>query len=314
MSIVILALLLTKILMGSVSLGRPQQLIKILEKADIDSTLFINGQMSPRLVSGNFLTTEGPAVSRDGNIYFTDKPADRIYRYDLEGKLSIFKERAGRPSGMYIDASDNLITCSGKEHEIWSTDLQGKSSVLLSSQDFEHLNGPNDLWINKNGDIYFTDSYYPAKENPSEKIKSDTTRQRVLLSPAQDRKNVKVVDQDLKKPNGIVGSADGKTMYVADIAANKTYRYSVGADGSLLDKTVFIEIGADGIILDERGNLYLTGNEITIGNASGKIIGHITTPSKKITNLCFGGKERNLLFITAFKEIYVLAMNVRGIE
>ena len=101
---------------------------------------------------------------------------------------------------------------------------------MLGSKDFEHLNGPNGLWVNKNGDIYFTDPYYPTKENPSEKIKSDTTLQRVLLSPAYNPKNVRVLDKDLKKPNGIVGSADGKTMYVADIAAGKIYRYSVRAD------------------------------------------------------------------------------------
>jgi gluconolactonase len=135
-----------------------------------------------------------------------------------------------------------------------------------------------------------------------------------LLLRNGQAKQVTVADTTLSKPNGIVGTQDGKFLYVADIKADKTYRYSIKADGTLRGKEVFYNKGSDGITLDERGNLYLTGGDITVVNPKGLKIASIQTPSKKITNLCFGGENGNVLLITAMKEVYLLPMNVKGIE
>ncbi|MDB5126261.1 SMP-30/gluconolactonase/LRE family protein, partial [Mucilaginibacter sp.] len=117
-----------------------------------------------------------------------------------------------------------------------------------------------------------------------------------------------------KKPNGIVGTPDGNYLYVADIGDNKIYKFNIDTDGTLDDRQVFVQQGADGITLDERGNLYLAGKGITIYNPKGQQIGHIDIPEPWSANVCFGGKNRDMLFITASKAIYTLKMNVRGVE
>jgi gluconolactonase len=126
-----------------------------------------------------------------------------------------------------------------------------------------------------------------------------------------DRKNLKRVITDLKQPNGIIGTADGKTLYVADIGAGKTYAYDVQSDGSLTNKRLFCELGSDGMTLDNEGNVYLTGRGVTVYDKTGKQIEHIDVPEPWTANITFGGKDRHLLFITASKSVYGLKMRVR---
>jgi gluconolactonase len=101
-------------------------------------------------------------------------------------------------------------------------------------------------------------------------------------------------------------------LYVADIGDNKTYRYDIQSDGTLINKTLFASMGSDGMTLDEEGNVYLTGNGVTIFNPDGKKISHIDVPEKWTANITFGGKQRRTLFITASKSIYTLEMQVAG--
>jgi gluconolactonase len=291
-----------------------QQVLSIRQMETIDSTLFIKGNVTPTLLSNKFILTEGPAVSSDGTIYFNDIIDDKIYEYTPKGHLSVFKSNSGNLSGMYMDPTGNLVACSSSSHQLLMIDKKGKTTTLLGKNDFEPLNGPNDLWINKKGDIYFTDPYYPPADGSTQSIESDTTNQRVLFLRKGQEKKVVTVEGELIKPNGIVGTADGRILYIADIKADRTYRYTIKADGTLIDKVVFFNKGADGITLDERGNLYLTGKMITVVNPKGVQIASIQTPSAKITNLCFGGANRNVLLITAMKEVYLLPMNVKGIE
>jgi len=123
-----------------------------------------------------------------------------------------------------------------------------------------------------------------------------------------------VVADGLVRPNGIVGTPDGRWLYVADIQDKKTYKYRINKDATLTDRQLFAEMGSDGITLDERGDLYLTGNGITVFSPSGEKIAHIPVSVKSASNLCFGGKDRKQLFITAVESIYVLSMRVKGVE
>ena len=118
----------------------------------------------------------------------------------------------------------------------------------------------------------------------------------------------------MQQPNGIVGTSDGKYLYIADIRANKTFKYAINADGSLTNKQVFTEQGSDGMTLDSEGNIYLTGNGVTIYNPAGVKIAHINIDEPWTANLCFGGKSKDDLFITASKAVYILHMKVRGVE
>jgi len=130
----------------------------------------------------------------------------------------------------------------------------------------------------------------------------------------QGKKHLITVIDDMKQPNGIVGTPDGKYLYVADIEGNKTYRYTIEKDGSLHNKKLFTEMGSDGMTLDDKGNLYLTGNGVTVFDPKGKRIAHIDIPEKWTANVAFGGKHKDELFITASEGIYILKMRVHGVE
>lgn len=262
------------------------------------------------LVSSQFSFTEGPAVDRKGNIYFTDQPNNKIWKYDTDGKLSVFMHNSGRSNGMFFDKKGNLVACADEQNQLWSIAPDTTVSVLL--KDFKGLrfNGPNDCWITKKGNIYFTDPYY--QRDYWTRKNGDMDGQHVYYL-AKNKKPV-VVANDLVKPNGIIGSADNKYLYVADIQADKTYRYSINADGTLGGKILFAPKGSDGMTIDNKGNIYLTGKGVSIYNKKGELIQHIDVPEPWTANVCFGGKKMDMLFITASKSIYTMKMKVRGVR
>ena len=111
-----------------------------------------------------------------------------------------------------------------------------------------------------------------------------------------------------------MGSPDGSYLYVSDMGAWKTYRYRIKKDGSLSDKQLFANEASDGMTMDDKGNIYLTNNGVSVYDSSGNKIAHIDVPEKWTGNLCFGGKEKDVLFITASKSVYTIQTVVRGVE
>jgi gluconolactonase len=122
------------------------------------------------------------------------------------------------------------------------------------------------------------------------------------------------VTDDLEKPNGLIGTPDGRTLYVADIGAGKTYAYAVRGDGTLRDKRLLCNMGSDGMTIDSEGNLYLTGGDgVTVFGARGQELERIAVPGEGWTsNVCFGGPDRRTLFITAGSGLYAVRMRVAG--
>ncbi|GAA4795829.1 SMP-30/gluconolactonase/LRE family protein [Olivibacter ginsenosidimutans] len=262
-----------------------------------------------KLVKDGFRFTEGPAVDREGNIYFTDQPNNRIWKYDIKGELTIFMENAGRANGLFFDKKGNLIACADEHDELWRIQKNGKVEKLVNNYQDTLLNGPNDVWVAPTGVIYFTDPYYQRdywkRTSPDLKVEA--------LYSYQENGKVTRLDANFKRPNGIIGTPDGKYLYVADIDDNKTYQYTIQKDGSLTNKTLFVAQGSDGMTIDRAGNLYLTGNGITVYNTRGEKIAHIPVPNRT-SNVCFGGKQRDLLFITARDKVFTLKMNVKGVK
>jgi gluconolactonase len=266
---------------------------------------------SPERVSNQFSFTEGPAVDKDGNIFFTDQPNDKIWKYDTSGRLSVFLEKTGRSNGLYFDRKGNLLACADEKNELWSISPDGTISVLTRDQDGAAFNGPNDLWVHPGGDIYFTDPYY---QRPYWTRKVPALEKESVYLFRKGWKQARPVAGDMVKPNGIVGSPDGKHLFVADIGGGRIYKYDIDKDGSLSNRRLFAGQGADGITLDEKGNLYITGKGVTIYDPGGKMLLNIPIPSSWTANLCFGGRDRNLLFITASESVYTLRMQVKGVE
>jgi gluconolactonase len=264
-------------------------------------------------VSGNFAFTEGPAADKDGNVYFTDQPNDRIVKWSAaDGSLTDWLKPAGRSNGTYFDKDGNLLTCADEKNELWSISPTKKITVLVKDFGGKLLNGPNDLWIRPDGGLYFTDPLYARDYWKRDKAMQQDGQHVYFL--AKDLKTVTRVATDLRQPNGIIGTPDGKILYVADIGASKTYAYDIQADGSLSNKRLFCSMGSDGMTLDAEGNVYVTGRGVTAWSKSGEKVEQIPVQEGWTANVTFGGKDRDILFITASKSVYTIKMRVKGAQ
>lgn len=264
-------------------------------------------------LADGFSFTEGPAVDKEGNIFFTDQPNNQILKWSVDDKLSVFSESSGRANGLYFDRKGNLLSCSDAENEIWSFDKKANHTVLISDFRGYKLNGPNDLWVHPNGNIYFTDPLY-ARDYWTRASKMQQDGEHVYCLSMNGEVSVMKVAIDLEKPNGIVGSPDGKHLYIADIKANKTYIYDIQKDGTLKNKKLFAPLGSDGMTIDSEGNVYLTGKGVTVFDSSGTQVYYIPIEENWTSNVCFGGKDMKDLFITASKSLYRLRLNVKGVR
>lgn len=274
-------------------------------------SLVAPGAKIEKLADG-FSFTEGPAADKKGNVYFTDQPNDKILIWSTDGKLSTFLENTGRANGLYFDRNGGLLSCSDMDNELWSIDKEGNHTVLITDFNGKKLNGPNDLWIHPNSGIYFTDPLYKRDYWTRSPEMQQEGQYVYYLYP--DRKTVIKVATDLVQPNGIIGTPDGKQLYIADIGANKTYVYDILPDGSLTNRKLFTSLGSDGMTIDNEGNIYLTGRGVTVFNPEGEQIEHIPVEANWTSNVCFGGKDMKTLFITASQYLYSLRMNVKGVR
>ena len=261
-------------------------------------------------LADGFLFTEGPAADAKGNVYFTDQPNDRIMFWSLSGKLSTFMQPSGHSNGMSFDKDGNLWTCADEKNELWCISPDKKITVIPSNYKDKPLNGPNDLWNTPDGGVYFTDPYYKRTWWDHDTMPQDC---QAVYYLAPDHKTITRVIDDLEQPNGIVGTPDGKMLFVADIRGNKTWKYTIGKNCSLTNKQLFCEMGSDGMTIDVNGNIYLTGKGVSIFDRNGDFVGNIPVPENWTANLCFGGKDMKSLFITASKSLYRIRTRIKGV-
>jgi len=276
-----------------------------------DESPVIAAGASLQQLAGVYLFTEGPTSDAEGNVYFSDQPNDRIVRWNAtDGTVADWLRPAGRANGLFLTAEGRLLAAADEQNQLWSIAPDKSVTVVLDRQGGRLLNGPNDIWVSGRGDIYFTDPLYPRdywQRDPA----MQQAGQHVYLLPA-GATEARPVLTDLQQPNGIVGSLDGSTLYVSDIAAGRTYAYDIRNDGALLNKRLFCELGSDGMTTDNQGNVYLTGQGVSVFDSHGKQIEHIDVPQDWTANVTFGGKGHDLLFITASTAIYAIKMRVRG--
>lgn len=283
-------------------------LILLMLACDSKKELPVASGTTIKKVADGFAFTEGPTADAKGNIYFTDQPNNKILKYAINGQLTTFSDSAGRSNGLYIDKAQNLWACADGQNQLWKFDLSGDHEVILNPSGAAKFNGPNDVWVHENGQLYFTDPLY---QRPYWENKHDTLPQ--ALYSLHEGQAV-LLDADFVQPNGIVGSSQDNILFVADIGANKTYRYRIAADGSLTDKTLFVEQGSDGMTLDDHGNLYLTGKGVDIYDSEGNHLQHLDIPENWTANICFGGRNFDLLYITASTGLYEVKTKVKGIR
>jgi gluconolactonase len=260
-------------------------------------------------LSCDFSFTEGPTCDSHGNVFFTDQNNNRIMEWSVDGVLSTFMQPSGRANGMYMDAKGNLIACADEKNELWSIAPDKKVTVLIKDYQGKYLNGPNDVWVAPNGDMFITDPFYKRTWWDHQTMALDCEQAYHLSA---DGKILARVTSDLTKPNGITGTPDGKALFVADIGADRTYKYDIQPDGSLANKALFCAKGSDGMTIDEAGNIYITGHGITVFDKTGKQIEHIDIEEPWTANLSFGGHDHKTLFITASKCLYSIRLKFKG--
>jgi gluconolactonase len=227
--------------------------IVVCAHVSANAGILAEGATLEKLADG-FAFTEGPAADAEGNVYFTDQPNNRILAWSTKNELSTFMESCGRANGLCLDRQGFLWACADEKNQLWRINSRKEATAIVDTYQGKLLNGPNDVWIAPKGDVYFTDPFY--KRNYWKRGSMEQDCQGVYLLAPESRNPTRVID-DMEQPNGLIGTPDGKTLYVSDITAGKTWAYTIQADGALSNKTLFCTLGSDGMTIDNEGNVYL---------------------------------------------------------
>ena len=261
-------------------------------------------------ISGEFKFTEGATVNAEGEIFFTDQPNNAIHRWTREKGVRLFMKPAGRCNGMCFTKDGSLLACADEKMELWKIAPDGSKTVLLKDYKGKAFNGPNDVWPHPKGGFFFTDPFYKRPWWTHKDPPQGT--QQVYFLPEGAKQPVRVTE-DLTQPNGIVGTADGKNLFVADIGAKKIWKYKITKDFKLADKTLFCSMGSDGMTIDVDGRIYLTGSKgVYVFDETGAELGIIEVPEKWSANVCIGGPKKQTLFVTSKSGIYTIPLKVKG--
>jgi gluconolactonase len=279
-------------------------------------------------VVGDLKFSEGPAWHPDGFLLFEDTPRNRTMRLDPGDKVSVFREPSGRANGLAWDARGRLVVCEGDStpdggRRVVRLDKTGKElQVLAERHQDKRLNSPNDITIDRRGRIYFTDPRYNNRDNV-EQDKEGVYR----IDP--DGKLTRIVDS-LTRPNGIVVTPDGRTLYVADNASPggvvTLVAFDLDGKGNASNSRVLHDFGGgrgiDGMTLDTDGRVWATaGTKDKAGmyvfqpdrkRATATLVSTIPMPEDP-TNCTFGGKKRDVLYVTTTASLFRIRTTVRGL-
>ncbi len=257
-------------------------------------------------VATGYRFTEGPAEGPDGAIYFTDIPNKQIIRFDpVAGQTETFREDSGRANGLMFDATGRLLACEGAaeggKRRLSRTEPDGSITTLADQWQGQPLNSPNDLDIDEHGGVYFTDPRYGNRDDVALDVEA-------VYYLAPDGTLSRVID-DLQRPNGLILSPDGKTLYVADNAGRKLIAYDINQPGEPTNPRRFSNMGegngggCDGMTIDALGRVYATGNEgVYIFNPDGTQAALIRIPERPAN--CTLANDGKTLYVTARTSLY----------
>jgi gluconolactonase len=295
----------------------------------IDAIVPLNPKIF-KLAEG-FQFTEGPIWVKPGYLLFSDPNANKIYKYEPEGKLSVFKEKSGyagkdlaeygQPgsNGLTLDHQGRLTINQHGNRRVVRIEKDGRLSVLADKFDGKRLNSPNDLVYRSDGALFITDPPFGLPKF------FDDPRKQLPYSGVYSLKDgkLKLISSDLQGPNGIAFSPDEKYLYVGNWDPEKkvVMRYDMDADGNATNGKIFFDMtkapgedAIDGIKVDQNGNLYVCGpGGIWVISAEGKHLGTIKAP-KNPHNLAWGGADGKTLYITAQNTLYRMPLNIPGIR
>jgi gluconolactonase len=282
-------------------------------------TLLVSGVSSltdivisePEKIASELKFTEGPVWHPEGYLIFSDIPADTIYKWTIDGDLSVYRSPSGNSNGLTFDNEGRLIACEHGNRRVSRTEADGTNTTLADKYNGKRLNSPNDVVVKSDGSIYFTDPPYGIQPEQKELDFNGVYR----ISP--DGELTLLLD-DFDRPNGLAFSPDEKVLYIANTAKKHVKAFDVKADGALTNGRIFANLsaekthGPDGMKVDVNGNIYITSGVTWIFDSKGNHIGNIAT-SEAPANCAFGGKDNKTLFITARTSVFRVQLNVAGI-
>lgn len=265
-------------------------------------------------VSSGYLFTEGPVWDKVNQcLYFSDIPANIIYKLNEFNEKSIYHTPSGNSNGLTFDRENHLIVCDQFNKRVAKL-KHGKLHTIVSKFEGKTFNSPNDVVMRKNGSFYFSDPPYGHFQyNKDSKMQINYTGLYFY-----DHHKCTLIDSTLIRANGVCLSPDEKKLYVAQSEFNWLWKeYILNENGTVKSSKIFFESdkitgNPDGIKVDEKGFIYATGNNgIVIFSPEGKMLGTIVI-TENPSNLAWGGKDLDYLYITAQKSIYKIKLNTKG--
>lgn len=264
----------------------------------------------PVLVEGGFRFLEGPAWTRDGRLIFSDILGDTIYELK-GGKGEAFIKPSQRAIGNTIDPEGRIVSCHQESRSVTRREKDGSITVLADRFEGKRFNSPDDVVVRSDGMVYFTDPSFGLK--PSEKELPFDGVYRVLPGGKPQ-----LLAKGFSKPNGLAFSPDEKLLYINDTIRRQVRIFDVSPSGDLSNERLFAILTGDGpglpngMKVDVKGNVYCTGpGGIQIFTPKAKFIGIIYT-EQTVTNFCFGGADRRMLYIESPNALYKLRVRIAG--
>ena len=297
-------------------------------------------------IEGRVAFVEGPAWRADGNVFFTDIENNRIMQRDPSGSVRVFRHPSGRANGLAFDQDGRLHACEGHREggnrRVTRTESDGRITVLTDRYEGKRYNSPNDLVMDSEGRIYFTDPRYGGYGGPDEVEQFDEEGKPIegVYRIDGDGTVTRVITHEVQRPNGIAISKDGKYLIVADNhngpdagGQRMLWRFDLDAKGNVNTdsrKKLYDwgkERGPDGIAVGPDGNVYATAgfnfasalesaNEFPAGvyviSLEGEKVDFIPVPEDMITNCTFGGPDLKTLYITAGGTLWSIRTTTAG--
>ncbi len=246
-------------------------------------------------VSG-LTSPEGPAFDAEGNLYFVDWLTSSIRRATPDGEVSEFYNTGGVPAGLAFHPDGSLYVADEGDdiHGLMRITPDGEATILVNEYEGKPLNGANDLVLDANGVVYFSDPWRTTLENPVGGF----------YRYFPDGK-LEQLDTGLAFPNGVALTKDGSAVILAETLRDRLLRYSINPHGSVGPREHWADTykpsGPDGMAFDDAGNLYVahhSGGAVDIFSPDGKLAGKIEVPGPQVTNCAFGGPDGRTLVIT----------------
>lgn len=286
---------------------------------------------------------EGPAWHPKLGV-FTSGGDGHLHLLALDGKQRIFRKKAGT-NGLLFDSKGRLVSCDSEARRVSRTDLKtGDVTVLTAQYEGKRYNNPNDLTIDSQGRIYFSDPRYGSRKGMEILDADGKTIEGVYRIDPPDAlpgawKVTRIIGRELDRPNGVLVSADDKYLFVADnnnselTGVRKLWRFDLKKDGTVdfASKKMLYDWGTgrgpDGLKQDKDGRLYVAGGlnkpnalepakdkkgGIYVFTPEGKLLTFMPVPRDEVTNCAFGGTDLRTLYITGGGTLYSIRTTTPG--